>query len=261
MLAVGQTVLSVSLEPLDSVPRAAQTWAMSIVHANLDHPLLTAAQERELARQIEAGLYAQQLLDSGQARPGLAAVIRQAEEARQQFWQCNLRLVFTISVQLGRRHDLSIDELFQEGCLALAEAINRFDHARGFRFVSLAYPYISGAIAASARKRCGALFGQATGQLVTALNEATAAATTQPTAAESWTDCLDLLGSNGQLLRWRYGIGCRQHTLAEVAELLGMSITTVVRREAAALRQVRRILAGDQCRLTPLPPQQEVVFV
>ncbi len=234
---------------------------MSIMHADLNHPLLTAAQERDLARQIEAGLYAQQLLDTGQPRPGLVAVIQQAEEARQQLWQCNLRLVFSISSQIGKRQDLPIDDLFQEGCLALAEAIQRFDFARGFRFSSLAYPYVSGAVAASARKRCGALFGQTTGRLVTTLNEATAAATTQPAAAESWLDCLELLGSDGQLLRWRYGIGCRPRTLAEVAELLGMSITTVVRREAAALRQVRRILAGDQCRLTPLPPQQEVVFV
>ena len=113
------------------------------------YPLLTAEQEVELARAIEAGRVAEEQL----ARDDLSrAQRRQAEEAvaaaqaaRRTFIQSNLRLV----VSIAKRYQgtgMGLLDLIQEGNLGLMRAVEKFDHRKGFKFSTYATWWIRQAI-------------------------------------------------------------------------------------------------------------------
>nr|WP_300149400.1 sigma-70 family RNA polymerase sigma factor [Propionicimonas sp.] len=112
------------------------------MHRPSPTPLLTAAEERLLARDIEAGVIARHLLDTG--APPVAATTEELEEiattgeqAWQRFLLANLRLVWKLAGREARRSGLPTDELFQEGFVALAGALQRYDPERG-RFSTFA---------------------------------------------------------------------------------------------------------------------------
>jgi RNA polymerase primary sigma factor len=105
------------------------------------YPLLTAEQEVELAKAIEAGRTAELELASTQAaRSHRAALQRQidaADEARRTFIQSNLRLV----VSIAKRYQgtgMTLLDLIQEGNLGLMRAVEKFDHRKGFKFSTYA---------------------------------------------------------------------------------------------------------------------------
>ncbi|MBA3020881.1 MAG: sigma-70 family RNA polymerase sigma factor [Propionicimonas sp.] len=104
--------------------------------SNTEIALLTAAEERQLARTIEAGVLAEHLLASGE-RPlrateaELRALSSEGRRAWEHFWLANLRLVWKLAGAESRLTGLNVDELFQEGCVALAGALQRFDGERG----------------------------------------------------------------------------------------------------------------------------------
>lgn len=99
-------------------------------------PLLSAADERALARAIEAGVLARHLLQTGE-RPvpatdaELAEVAAAGDRARHRFLLANERLVWKLAGHEARRSGLPADELFQEGFVALADTLHRFDADRG----------------------------------------------------------------------------------------------------------------------------------
>lgn len=101
-----------------------------------DVELLSADQERRLARTIEAGILAEHLLATGE-RPVAAsmaelnALATEGRRAWEHFWLANVRLVWMLAGAEGARARLSVEELFQEGCVALAGAMQRFDPERG----------------------------------------------------------------------------------------------------------------------------------
>lgn len=131
--------------------------------------LLTADQERELAQAIEAGLLAEHLLgqsvepsaDAAQ-RPVVAtdAELREIADAGRHAWQrfqlANLRLVWKLAGQEARRTGLGVEELFQEGCVALAGAVQRYDFTRG-RFSTYALTRISRQLSVVGAARFGEL--------------------------------------------------------------------------------------------------------
>lgn len=126
--------------------------------------LLSASDEVELATRIEAGVYAAHLLEQGQPdRPAMAlrAIRDRGVNAWLTLWTCNLRLVMKLALESARRHHLPAEDLFQEGCLGLANAMIRWDHRRGLRFTSLAHDLVRWAIAACAASRAGAIDGPA----------------------------------------------------------------------------------------------------
>ncbi len=134
---------------------------MTIMTAVLQPPVASVNVERDLLRRIEAGVYADYLLatDTRHSRRDLERVSRSGKAAWQELWLANLRLVAKISHECARRHRLPFDDVFQDGCLGLAEALLRFDMARGWRLSTLAHEYIQRAVRASAARRAGELDG------------------------------------------------------------------------------------------------------
>ncbi len=112
--------------------------------------LLTAADEVELAKRIEAGLFAAHLLEVGvklspARRRDLAAVVREGHSARQHLLEANLRLVVSLAKRYTGR-GMPLLDLIQEGNLGLIRAMEKFDYAKGFKFSTYATWWIRQAI-------------------------------------------------------------------------------------------------------------------
>ena len=113
------------------------------------YDLLTAGQEVDLAQQIEAGLFAEQLL-AGTPRPGqhsteLRTAVVLGKRAVDSLFHANLRLVVSIAKHYTRR-GLDFEDLIQEGNLGLLRAVRTFDFTKGFRFSTHATWHIRSAI-------------------------------------------------------------------------------------------------------------------
>jgi RNA polymerase nonessential primary-like sigma factor len=113
-------------------------------------PLLTAEQEVDLSKRIEAGLYAERLLVetarlSATRRREYQALAEDGRGAKKAMLEANLRLV----VSLAKRytgHGMSFLDLIQEGNLGLIRAVEKFDYAKGFKFSTYATWWIRQAI-------------------------------------------------------------------------------------------------------------------
>jgi RNA polymerase primary sigma factor len=119
-------------------------------------PLLTAAEEVQLAKRIEAGTEAaneiSSLIESGSWRDladdkqrRLRRLVADGDAARQDLTSANLRLV----VSIAKRHvgrGVAILDLIQEGNLGLMRAVQKFDYTKGFKFSTYATWWIRQAI-------------------------------------------------------------------------------------------------------------------
>ncbi|MFJ9617881.1 RNA polymerase sigma factor [Streptomyces noursei] len=105
-------------------------------------PLLTAAEEVDLARRVEAGLFAEEKLtrtpdlDSQLARDLDTLVVR-GRIAKRRLIESNLRLVVSVAKRYVGR-GLTMLDLVQEGNLGLIRAVEKFDYARGYKFSTYA---------------------------------------------------------------------------------------------------------------------------
>src|SRR6266567_3828629 len=115
-------------------------------------PLLTAQDEVELAKAIEAGLFAQEMLHGGCQVVGaqangaeLAVIADQGDRARQRLIEANLRLVVSIAKRYIGRGLVFLD-LIQEGNLGLIRAVEKFDYTKGYKFSTYATWWIRQAI-------------------------------------------------------------------------------------------------------------------
>ncbi len=116
--------------------------------------LLNAEQEVELSKRIEAGLYAQDLLDQANARRlrltaarrrDLGLVAADGRDAKNHLLEANLRLVVSLAKRYTGRGMAFLD-LIQEGNLGLIRAVEKFDYAKGFKFSTYATWWIRQAI-------------------------------------------------------------------------------------------------------------------
>ncbi|RJL21456.1 RNA polymerase sigma factor RpoD [Bailinhaonella thermotolerans] len=111
-------------------------------------PLLTAEEEVELAKAIEAGLFADEKLGNGAsrlARPDLEQLVWDGGRAKQRLIEANLRLVVSIAKRYVGRGMLFLD-LIQEGNLGLIRAVEKFDYTKGYKFSTYATWWIRQAI-------------------------------------------------------------------------------------------------------------------
>jgi RNA polymerase primary sigma factor len=160
-------------------------------------PLLTAAEEVELANQITRGDAARQRLvadeePSPQLRLALQTDVERGNAAREHLTEANLRLVVSIAKKYVG-HGLTLMDLIQEGNIGLMRAVDKFDVGRGNRFSTYATWWIRQAVSRAQAeqsrtirlpvhmsdsvvqvKRAAETLGQALGRPATATEVATA---------------------------------------------------------------------------------------
>jgi RNA polymerase nonessential primary-like sigma factor len=112
--------------------------------------LLTAADEVELAKRIEAGVFAQHMLEtsarlSPTRRSELSALVRDGKIAKNHLLEANLRLVVSLAKRYTGR-GMPLLDLIQEGNLGLIRAVEKFDYTKGFKFSTYATWWIRQAI-------------------------------------------------------------------------------------------------------------------
>src|SRR5579875_418287 len=117
--------------------------------------LLNAEQEVDLAKRIEAGLYAEEKIRASEAkeikkltpalRRDLGLIAADGQRARNHLLEANLRLV----VSLAKRYQgkgLTLLDLIQEGNIVLVRAVEKFDYAKGYKFSTYATWWIRQAL-------------------------------------------------------------------------------------------------------------------
>jgi RNA polymerase primary sigma factor len=113
-------------------------------------PLLNAEQEVELAKRIEAGLFAEEKLAegfdlTGDQRIDLEWIAEDGRRAKNHLLEANLRLVVSLAKRYTGRGMLFLD-LIQEGNLGLIRAVEKFDYTKGYKFSTYATWWIRQAI-------------------------------------------------------------------------------------------------------------------
>ncbi|MEO6414368.1 MAG: RNA polymerase sigma factor, partial [Pedococcus sp.] len=112
--------------------------------------LLNAEQEVDLAKRIEAGLFAEERLNSGdkiemKLKRELWWIAQDGKKAKNHLLEANLRLVVSLAKRYTGRGMLFLD-LIQEGNLGLIRAVEKFDYTKGYKFSTYATWWIRQAI-------------------------------------------------------------------------------------------------------------------
>ncbi len=113
-------------------------------------PLLTAIEEVDLSKKVEAGLFAAEKVAtekkvSPALRRDLDVIIREGAAAKDKLVEANLRLVVSIAKRYVGRGMLFLD-VIQEGNLGLIRAVEKFDYTKGYKFSTYATWWIRQAI-------------------------------------------------------------------------------------------------------------------
>jgi RNA polymerase primary sigma factor len=119
------------------------------------HPLLTATEEIEYSRQIQAMLTVQaEHPDQSTHTRQQRVIIRRGQRAKERMIVCNLRLVVTIAKKYVKRcTTMEMLDLVQDGNMGLARATELFDPSRGYKFSTYAYWWIRQSISRGLQDR------------------------------------------------------------------------------------------------------------
>jgi RNA polymerase primary sigma factor len=109
-------------------------------------PLLTAEEERELSKLVEAGFAAREQLENGEDTAEVRRTIERADRAKDRFIRANLRLVVSVARRYPLPPGMELLDLIQEGNLGLEHAVDKFDWRKGFKFSTYATFWIRQAI-------------------------------------------------------------------------------------------------------------------
>jgi RNA polymerase primary sigma factor len=145
----GSSVFTEAVDLDDQTPAmgdSVHTYLKSIGRTSL----LTAEQEVDLAKRIEAGLFAEHRLDtdatlSPEYRRDLEMVAEDGRRAKAHMLEANLRLVVSVAKKYSDR-GLSLLDVVQEGNLGLIRAVEKFDYTKGYKFSTYAMWWIRQAI-------------------------------------------------------------------------------------------------------------------
>ncbi|HEY2576685.1 MAG TPA: RNA polymerase sigma factor [Streptosporangiaceae bacterium] len=148
-LATGRASGAIEADLDDQTPAmgdSVHTYLKSIGRTSL----LTAEQEVDLAKRIEAGLYAEHKLESepeldAACRLDLDEVARDGRRAKAHMLEANLRLVVSVAKKYSDR-GLTLLDVVQEGNLGLIRAVEKFDYTKGYKFSTYAMWWIRQAI-------------------------------------------------------------------------------------------------------------------
>lgn len=139
----GEDVFAGSMATPENIDHIPADDTVSVYFRQMaSEPLLTAEQEVALAKRIERGNEARQLLDENPDLPTkqvqqLWDAILDGQEAREHLGRANTRLVVSIAKRY-RNQGLPMSDLIQEGNVGLMIAVDKFDHSMGNRFSTYA---------------------------------------------------------------------------------------------------------------------------
>ena len=148
-VALGETDKVTEVDLDDQTPAmgdSVHTYLKSIGRTSL----LTAEQEVDLAKRIEAGLFAEHKLETATGldenlRRELELVAEDGRRAKSHMLEANLRLVVSVAKKYSDR-GLSLLDVVQEGNLGLIRAVEKFDYTKGYKFSTYAMWWIRQAI-------------------------------------------------------------------------------------------------------------------
>ncbi|MHA6512012.1 sigma-70 family RNA polymerase sigma factor [Tessaracoccus sp. Z1128] len=109
----------------------------------------------ECAKAVEAGMYASFLVQRNGPDPELESLVALGMDARDRLWALGLKVAMQQARRVAAAHGLPPEDLFQDGCVAVAEAIRRYDHTRAVRFSTFVFEFVFRALTEGARHRVG----------------------------------------------------------------------------------------------------------
>jgi len=196
--------------------------------------------EIRLAKRIEAGLFAQEMIDSGLAAPlataeELHTLAEEGRQARDELVLANLGLVKVIAGEMARRRRASFADLFQEGCVAIQQAVMSYDWHKGpFG------PYAGMWVRAAVRKigpQGWVPIDELEVEDCTPLRECESSVTN-----EGLAQVLQLIpASQRDVLRMRSGLDGEPRTRKDIADQMGLSISKVRYLERTGLESVKTL--------------------
>ena len=195
--------------------------------------------ETQLAKKIEAGLIAQEILDGAPSpveasENELRAIVGEGIKAKEDLVLSNLGLVTVIAAEAARINRSQFNDLCQEGCLALQQAVMSYDWRKG------GFGPYAGMWVRTAVRRVNQRSWVPIDDVVVS-DPTSIKAIEHGLTRDGLAQVLENIPSNeGQVLRLRTGWDGQPHSRKDVASQLGISVSRVRRLERMGIESVRR---------------------